>query len=262
MAEEATLSFPRVPGDANGENQALLEAMAKAGVWYGRRKSVTNPKMRPLIFSTRNGVEIFDLPQTWERIEAAAAFLKGIASEGGTILVVGTTPPAQEAARGMGEKFGFPTVTVRWLGGTLTNFKTLSARIDYYRKLRADREAGRLEKYTKKERSDFDKEIRRLETLFGGLEMLRELPRALLVLGASAHETALREAKRLKIPVVAIVNSDGDPTAVAHAIPANDRARASIQWVAAALAVALAEGREEAKSRAAAKATADAGGKA
>lgn len=248
MAEEIINNTATVFGE-KGEDPALLEAMAKAGVWYGRRKSKTNPRMRSFLFGTRNGVEIFDLPQTHDRIVRAGKFLQSVVAQGGTILVVGTTPASQELAQGLANRFGFPWVTERWLGGTLTNFKTISLRLQHFLKLRADRDAGRLEKYTKKERSDFDKEIRRLTTLFGGLEKLTELPKAVLVINAGAHETAIREALRLKIPVVTIMNSDSNPEKVPYAIPANDSARASIAWILEALTPYLEAGKAEAASK-------------
>lgn len=252
MSEEITKEIAQI-AEGKGADTALLETMAKAGVWYGRRKSKTNPRMRPFIFSTRNGIEIFDLVQTQEYLARAGSFLQSVVAEGGSVLVVGTTPAGQELTRALAEKFGFPCVTERWLGGTLTNFKTLSTRIQHFIKLRADRDAGRLEKYTKKERSDFDKEIRRLTMLFGGLEKLTELPKALLVIGATAHETALREAKRLKLPVVAMVNSDMSPEVVSYPIPANDSAKASITWILEALTSYLEAGKAEAAVRKAEK---------
>lgn len=232
--------------DEKGIDPSLLEAMAKAGVWYGRKKSKTNPRMRGFIYTTRNGVEIFDLPQTWEKIEAAGAFLRGIIAHGGSLLVVGTTPAGQGIAKKVGEMFGFPYVTERWLGGTLTNFKTLSLRIQHFKKLKADREAGRLEKYTKKERSDFNKEIEHLQVLFGGLERLESLPQVILAIGANAHLTAIREALRSKIPVIAIANSDTNPELVTHIIPANDTAKASVTWIVEQFIPFIEAGRKEA----------------
>lgn len=244
-----------VESNMNGEKPAenpTLEAMARAGVWYGRKKSKTNPKMREYIYGTRNGIEIFDLPQTLACLERAGAFLRDCVREGGSILFVGTTPPVQELTRAAATQLRVPHVIVRWLGGTLTNFKTLSGRMQYYLKLRADRDSGRLVKYTKKEQSEFDKEIRRLERLFGGLETMKELPKAVVVVGAEAHITALRECKRLKIPVVAIANSDTNPELVDYIIPANDKARSSVAWIMERLTKYVEEGMQEREAKAAA----------
>ncbi len=237
-----------VESNMNGEMPAenpTLEAMARAGVWYGRKKSKTNPRMKEYIYGTRNGIEIFDLPQTLVCLEKAATFLKGVVRDGGTILFVGTTPPVQELTRAAAVRLGFPFVTLRWLGGTLTNFKTLSTRIQYYLKLRADRDSGRLAKYTKKEQSGFSKEIQRLERLFGGLETMKDLPRAVVVAGAESHVITLRECKRLKIPAVAIANSDTNPLLVDYIIPANDKARSSVAWIMERLTSAIEEGVKE-----------------
>lgn len=230
---------------APAENTAVLEEMARAGILYGRKKSKTNPKMRPYIQATRSGIEIFDLTQTLAAIEKTREFLKELNQKGGMPLLVGTQPAAKEIIRNLADKFGFPYVTERWLGGTLTNFKTLSTRINYYLKLKADRAAGKLEKYTKKERLNFDQEISRMEKLFGGLERMNKLPDVLIVVDSILHLTAIREANRLKIPIIAIINSDSDPDAVQIPIPANASARSSIIWILGKLEKAIEEGKTQ-----------------
>jgi small subunit ribosomal protein S2 len=131
------------------------------------------------------------------------------------------------------DKLDAPCVVERCLGGTITNFNTIFKRLQYYLKLKADRAAGKLEKYTKKERLQFDREIARMEKLFSGLEKLEKIPDALLVVDAALknHHTAVREANRMKIPVIAIINSDNDPDQISYPIPGNTRARASVEWV-------------------------------
>ncbi len=210
---------------------ATLEAMVKAGVLYGRAKRKTNPKMGKYIFMTRSGIEIIDVTQTLALIDAAADFLAGALAGRGNVLVAGTTPAARDLARAFAVRLNCSSVTNRWLGGTLTNFKVISARIQHFLKLRADRDGGKLSQYTKKERLEFDRDIERMATLFTGLENMTTLPQALLVIGASAHETALREARQLNIPIVALLSTDADPTAVRYPIPAGDTARSSIAWV-------------------------------
>ena len=225
------------------EQAAVLEEMAKAGVLYGRKKSKTNPKMAKYIHTVRNGVAIFDLTETLSAIDAVAAFLKEIAQKGGKLLLVGAQSAAKDVIKRLADKFGFPYVTERWLGGTLTNFKTLSKRIDYYLKLKTDRATGKLEKYTKKERLGFDREIERMEKFFGGLEKLNKLPEVLLVVDTVFHDAAVREANRLKIPVIGIMNSDSNPDSIQYPIPANTGARPSVIWVLEKLEKAIEEGK-------------------
>lgn len=210
---------------------ATLDAMVKAGVLFGRAKRKTNPKMGKYIFMTRSGVEIIDVTQTLALIDAAGEYLAGVLAGRGNVLVVSTTPAARDIAGAFAARLNCSSVTNRWLGGTLTNFKVISGRVQHYLKLKADRDGGKLAKYTKKERLEFDRDIERMATLFTGLENMTTLPQALLVIGASAHETALREARQLGIPVAAIISTDADPTAVRCPIPASDTARSSIAWV-------------------------------
>ncbi len=244
MPEDTVIEKATAPAE-QAVDPALLEAMARAGVVYGRKKSKTHPRMRPYIFTTRNGIEMFDLTQTWAALERAGAFLQTVVAKSGMILIVGTAPAAKEFVAALAAKFKLPYVVERWLGGTLTNFKTISERLQYYLKLRADRDAGRLEKYTKKERIEFDKEIKRLTTLFGGLEGMTALPQALLIVGASKHATAVREARRMKIPIVALMSTDMNPELIDYPIPGNDNARSSIAWVLGEIEKYLEKGKAE-----------------
>ncbi len=223
----------------------LLEEMTKAGVLYGRKKTKTHPRMRKYIFTTRNGVEILDIAQTWGLLEQAVEFVTGIVQAKGLVLLVGTTPAAKGIIKTLGDKTGMPFVNERWLGGTLTNFKTLSTRLQYFLKLRSDREAGRLEKYTKKERLQFDKELARMSILFGGLEKMTELPKVIIIMGATSHEIAVREANRLGIPVVAVIANDTDPDLIQYPIPANDRSKTSVEWVLERLGQAIEAGKKQ-----------------
>ncbi|MDP2696350.1 MAG: 30S ribosomal protein S2 [bacterium] len=223
----------------------VLEDMLRAGVLYGRSKSRTHPKMRKYIEMTRNGIEIFDPSKTLEMLKAAGDFLKDVAKKNGSILLVSTLPASKELVRSLAEKFGFPHVTNRWLGGILTNYKTLSQRLQYYMDLKADREMGKLEKYTKKERFGFDKKIARLTILFGGLEKYAGLPDALLVVDAEEHATAIREANRLNIPVVCLMSSNSKPASVDYVIPCNSGARSGVAWILERLEQALEQGQME-----------------
>ena len=222
---------------------ALLDEPVKAGVLFGRKKTKTHPRMQKYIFATRNEIEIIDVVQTIDLVNKAGEFLKGVVGKGGLILFVGATPAAKDPVRDLAKKFGYPYVVERWLGGTITNFKTLHGRIQHFIKLKADRDSGKLEKYTKKERIQFDKEITRMTMLFGGLEALQKLPDTVVIVGASSHLTAIREARNVKIPVVCLMSSDSDPDLVNYVIPGNDRSRPSIAWVLEKLEKAIEEGK-------------------
>ncbi len=224
---------------------ALLDEIIKAGILYGRKKSKTHPRMKPYIFGTRNGIELIEPPKTLEALEKAGEFLKEAVKKDGTILMVGTQPSAQELIEELAKKFAFPYVVKRWLGGTLTNFATINKRLQYYMNLKADRATGKLEKYTKKERLEFDRLIAKMDGFFLGLERMPKLPGALLVVNANEHITAIREARRMKIPVVAILSTDTDPEIVEYPIPANDNSKASIAWILAKLEAKVAEGIKE-----------------
>jgi small subunit ribosomal protein S2 len=241
MNDELTIESSQAQETAaeNAVPTAILEEMAKAGVLYGRQKAKTHPRMQRHIHITRNGTEIFDIAQTAQLADRAASYLASIAERKGTILFVGVTPVAKEAVKAAAEKLGYPYVTERWLGGTITNFKTIRARIERYLKLRSDRDSGRLEKYTKKERLDFDKELVRFSHLFGGVEHLTSLPQVLVIMGATSHETAIAEARRSNVPVVAVVSSDANPDIIDYPIPGNDRSRSSIQWILNRLEAAI-----------------------
>ena len=213
------------------EDRILVEEMIEAGVLFGRKHSRTNPKMNKFIFSTRRGIDLIDLLQTKQLLDEAGDFLKEKIEEGSTILVVSTKPNIKDMVLNFIEKYKFPYVTERWLGGTLTNHKTISKRTEYLRQLRADKKSGELDKYTKKERLMLDRQLEKLERLFGGIEKMTGLPAALLVFDVAEHETAIKEAIRMNIPIVGLINTDGDPRPIKHPIPCNDNARSSVAWV-------------------------------
>ena len=213
------------------EQAALYREMIAAGIAIGRKKSRTNPKMDGFILNYARGVAMFDLIQTVACIDKAAAFLKQLIEEKRTVIVLGSQPTARDLVLEFATKHGFFHVTNRWLGGILTNFNTISKRIIYFTKLKADKAAGELMKYTKKEQLDFDRLIKNMTVSFAGLEGLAALPAAVFVVDAAAHEIAVREARRLKIPLIAVINSDNDPDAIAYPIPANDNTRSSLLWI-------------------------------
>ena len=214
------------------ELEAVKEMM-KVGLMYGHRKAKTNPKFRQYIYGTRNGVEIIDLSQTITALAKAAEFLKSQIKEGKLVLVVATQAAAKDAVDLLAEKFKFSRIYERWAGGLLTNFGVISKRIEYLKRIEADLQSGKLDKYTKKEKVMINREIERMKKLFGGLRDLTRLPDLLFVIDPSikGHTTAIHEAKITKVPVMAILDSDDDPTVVEWPIPANDHSKMSIDWV-------------------------------
>lgn len=241
-------------------NFPLIEEMMRVSLFGGLKSSKTHPKMKPYIVGVRNGISIIDLEETLKLLDAAMEFVKsriapgskagvadsGLSTEKGNILLVGTTPSAKRAVERTAKKLGLLFVTERWLGGILTNFKTLSKRIAYFKKLKSDREAGRLDKYTKKERVGFNRQIQKMSMMFSGLETMERLPDILFIVDVNAHMTAVREAKRLKIPVIGVMNANTNPKEVDYPIPANDRSKSGIEWILERLEKTIEEARAKA----------------
>lgn len=230
----------------------LLELL-KSGVHFGHQTSKWHPRMQPFIFSSRNGIHIIDLEKSLAMIQTAQGFVRDITGAGGTILFIGTKRQAKEIVRRIAEGCGSPFVTERWLGGLFTNYGTVGKVLERLRTLTADREAGRLEKYVKKERLKFDEEITKLEKLVGGMRDLIKLPQAIFVVDLKAEKTAVREAKKIGIPIVAMVDTNTDPEGIAYPIPANDDATKSIELITSLIAEAVKEGKAVAAEVAAQK---------
>ncbi len=208
----------------------VIDALFAVGAHFGYRRSRRHPSAIPFIFGVKGGVEIFDLEKTKSALAAAEDFVSGLAKAGKTILFVGGKKEAAEAIAAGATALQMPYVSSRWIGGTLTNFGQIRGRVDRMLDLLSKREKGELAKYTKKERLLIDREIERLDELFRGLLLLMALPAALFVVDPRAAETAMREAQKQKIPVVALANSDCDMSAIAYPIPGNDASRASITF--------------------------------
>ncbi|MDP3014989.1 MAG: 30S ribosomal protein S2 [bacterium] len=211
----------------------IVGEMMTVGLMYGHKKSKTNPKFKQYIFATRNGIEIIDLAQTLSALESAVEFLKNQINNKGLVLVVASQSAAREAVENLAGKFNFAYINDRWVGGLLTNFKVLSQRIEYFKKVQSGLEKGEFEKYTKKERLMINRNIQRMEKMFSGLKNLIKLPDAILMIDPSlkGHVAAVREAKRMGIPLVAIIDSDDNPDLIDYPIPANDHAKMSIDWI-------------------------------
>jgi len=217
--------------DENKIQEAVMAEMAQAGLHLGRQKAKGHPKMKSYVYAVQNGFQIIDLAKTAECLEAALKFLADSARDGGAVLFVGTAPSARTIIEEAAKTVGMPYVSRRWIGGTLTNFKVVSGRLNHYKDLIKKREAGELQKYTKKEQLEFDKEIAKLEEKFGGIVNLDKVPAAVFVVNTKMDEIAVREARRTNVPVVALVNTDTDPTPVDWPIPANNNAVSAVKYV-------------------------------
>ncbi|PIR66275.1 MAG: 30S ribosomal protein S2 [Parcubacteria group bacterium CG10_big_fil_rev_8_21_14_0_10_36_14] len=227
---------------------ALLE-MLKAGAHFGHRTSKWHPNMEPFIFTDRNGVHIINLEKTQEQLEKAGEFLKNLGMEGGTLLFVGTKKQAQDIVCEAATKCEMPYVKERWIGGTLTNFPTIKKRVDHFVDLENKQKTGGLDKYTKKEQNDFGKEIEGLRRRIGGLVRLPKLPDAIFILDVKTEKTALREAKKKNIPVVAVCDTNVNPDGIKYPIPANDDALKSIKIIIEYIAEAFKEGKDLAPAK-------------
>ena len=228
-----------------------MKALLETGVHFGHPVKRWNPKMRPYIFTERNGVHIIDLQQTIVAIDQAAALIRDIVARGGSVLFVGTKRQAQEVIASQAQRAGQPYITERFLGGTLTNWRTIRARLDRLAELEAMRDRGELERFTKKEALLMAREIERLNRRMGGIKNMRRLPDALFVVDVCREANAIKEANRLGIPVIAIVDTNCSPDGVDYVIPANDDAIRAIKLIVEAMANAAVEGlklREKAES--------------
>lgn len=208
-----------------------LKAALDAGLQWGRVRRLTHPKMRQYIFTTKGDLQVIDLLKTMEALERGLSFIREIAERGGGMLLVGTQPAAVFHIEEFGKRLGFPYVTDRWLGGTLTNFKTLTSRIQYLKDLEEKISSDEFASYTKKERLGMQKEAEDLRDKFEGLRNMVKLPDAVFLAGVKRHSTALREARRMRIPVIAVVNTSDDPAAIAYPIPGNDNSALGVGFI-------------------------------
>lgn len=223
-----------------------LTELLKAGAHFGHQRSRWHPKMAPYIFTVRNDICIIDLEQTAVRLQAAAEFARSVAARGGIILFIGTKRQAREHVEAAAQSVGMPAVTERWVGGTFTNFATVSKIITKLTQLKSDRDAGRFDVYTKKERLVIQREIDRLEKIIGGIEGLDKLPDAVFIVDVKQEKTAIRESQAVHVPIIAICDTNVDPTGVTYPIPANDDATKAIQLILRVITEAVAVGKEEA----------------
>ncbi len=205
--------------------------MLKAGMHFGHRTNRWHPKMKQFIFTSKNGVYIINLRKTQEKFEEALDFMVKLVSEGKSILFVGTKNQVSEPLQKMATEIGQPYIVGKWLGGYLTNFTVVKKSVKKYLDLLEKKDSGKLEKYTKKERLEFDREIGKLKVRVGGLTSLNKLPDALFVWDIKEEETAIKEAQQKNIPIIAICDTNVNPEEVNYPIPANDDATKTITLV-------------------------------
>lgn len=221
-----------------------MKQLLEAGVHFGHQTRRWNPKMKPYIFTERNGIYIIDLQKTVKKIEEAYEFVKSVAAEGGYILFVGTKKQAQESLQEEAQRCGMFYVNQRWLGGMLTNFKTIRKRIDRLHELEKMEEDGVFEVLPKKEVLNLRHEKERLEKYLGGIKSMTELPQALFIVDPRKEKNAILEARKLGIPIVAIVDTNCDPDEVDYVIPGNDDAIRAVKLLTEKMADAVIEGRQ------------------
>ena len=222
--------------------QVTMKSLLEAGVHFGHQRRRWNPKMRQYIFAHRNGIHIVDLQQTLHYLERAAEFIEEVSSQGQKVVMVGTKKQAKDTVVSEAERSGAFYISTRWLGGTLTNFKTIQTRIDYLVQLETRKEKGEIEVLPKKEAMKLEGMIVRLNRYLGGIKEMTKMPGALFVIDVGKEAIAVAEARRVGVPVVALVDTDCDPTLIDYPIPGNDDAIRSIRLVTARIADSIVEG--------------------
>lgn len=221
-----------------------MKQLLEAGVHFGHQTRRWNPKMARYIFTERNGIYIIDLQKTVKKLDEAYMFVRDIAANGGNVLFVGTKKQAGDSIRDEATRAGAYYVNARWLGGMLTNFKTIRRRIERLAQLRKMEEEGTFELLPKKEVSKLNLEIEKLEKFLGGIKDMKKLPSALFIVDPRKEKIAVAEAHKLGIPIVAIVDTNCDPDEIDHVIPGNDDAIRAVKLLSATMADAIIEGRQ------------------
>lgn len=212
-------------------NKLNVDEMSQAGVNFGHRVSKLHPKMKQYVSGIKNNVHLFDLEKTSKELQIAMNFISKNVAEGKSLVFIGTKIQLKSIVQKTAEDCGLPYVTERWLGGTFTNFDTIKKRVEYFKDLESKRASGGLDKYTKKERLDFDKEIKILKTKFEGIRNMAKLPDLVFIAGIDRDITAAREAKKKGIKIVAIVDTNVNPDIVDYPIPANDDSIGAVKYV-------------------------------
>ncbi len=222
-----------------------IEQMLKAGMHFGHRTSKWHPKMKPYIFTSRNGVHIINLIKSKQMLGVAIDFIEQFSAENKTILFVGTKAQVKDKIKNMAIEIKMPYVTEKWLGGFLTNFTVIKKMIIKYNTLISDKESGKLIKYTKKEQLDFDREIIRLENKVGGLKDLKKVPDAIFIWDIKNEKTTVTEAKKKNIPIIAICDTNVNPDGIKYTIPSNDDATKTVKLLLTCIKEAVIRGKEK-----------------
>ncbi len=225
-----------------------MKQLLEAGVHFGHQTRRWNPKMATYIYTERNGIYIIDLQKTVKKLEEAYNFIRETSAQGGTVLFVGTKKQAQDSIKEESERVGMYYVNARWLGGMLTNFKTMRTRVDRLAQLKKMQEDGTFDMLPKKEVMKHMGEMAKLEKYLGGVKDMKKLPAALFVVDPRKEHNAIAEARKLGIPVVAIVDTNCDPDEIDYVIPGNDDAIRAIRLISSVMANAISEGRRDADS--------------
>ncbi len=220
--------------------EAALREAIDAGVFYGRSKRNSNPRMKSSVLYTRNGMEVVNLNVTLDAMDRAASLLRAAKAEGKVVMFVSTQDAFADLVQEFLDRANIPAVTRRWIGGLLTNWPVVSARVAHLKKLRSDLTSGAMDKYVKKERTMAEQELHKLEANLGTFENLVKVPDVLVVIDPVEHQTAVLEAKRLGIPVVAFGNVNSNPDGIEYLVPGNVQGRKSISWFLDRIASALA----------------------
>ena len=219
-----------------------IKTLLDAGVHFGHQTRRWNPKMKPYIFGERNGIYILDLKKTMYALDEAYTMLAQMGAEGKKVLFVGTKKQAQEPVKNAAERSGQPYVNYRWMGGMLTNFRTIRTRVKRMEEIEAMKENGTFSAYTKKEQASLDKELSKLELALGGIRDMPNLPDAVFIVDTKHEENAVREARRLHIPIIGLIDTNADPDEVDCGIPANDDAIRSVNLMCSIAADAIVAG--------------------
>ena len=221
-----------------------IKEMAKAGLHFGHSSSRTHPKMKPFIHGARNTINLIDLDKTKESFEKVLEAVKKIVAENKNLLIIGTKIQARKLVEDFAKEHELPFVSERWLGGTISNFKVIKKRIDYFNDLEEQKKTGELAKYTKKERGQIDLELERLKKKFQGIRTLEKLPEAIFILDVTKDSLAVKEARENGIITIGVCDVNSDPSLIDWVIPANDDSVSAIKYVLSKLSIAVEKGKE------------------
>ena len=248
MVQQVEQTDVRQTEGGDNPSQVSMKSLLEAGVHFGHQKRHWNPRMRQYIFAERNGIHIIDLQQTLFYLETAADFIQELSAQGKKVIFAGTKKQASDTVETEAKRSGSFYISTRWLGGTLTNFKTIQARIDYLVQLETMKEKGEFAVRTKRESMKLEESINKLNRYLGGIKEMTSIPGALFVVDVGKESIAVAEAKRVGIPIVALVDTDCDPSDIDYPIPGNDDAIRSIRLVTSRIADAIIDGRNQKES--------------